>query len=84
MTIELQQISKRLGNSTHIYQTDLKLVERAFNILLGTTLSGKTSLMRLMAGLDKPTTGKVLAIIPHRQPVIEEANCCSHHERKEW
>ena len=30
------------------------------NILLGTTLSGKTTLMRLMAGLEKPSSGQVL------------------------
>jgi len=30
------------------------------NVLLGPTLAGKTSLMRLMAGLDKPTTGRIL------------------------
>ncbi len=30
-------------------------------MLLGPTLSGKTSIMRLLAGLDKPSTGRVLA-----------------------
>ena len=30
------------------------------NLLLGPTLSGKTTLMRIMAGLDVPATGRVL------------------------
>jgi glycerol transport system ATP-binding protein len=29
------------------------------NVLLGPTLSGKTTLMRLMAGLDVPATGRI-------------------------
>jgi len=45
----------------HIYETDLVLRPGGFNILLGTTLSGKTTLMRLMAGLEKPTTGEIWA-----------------------
>jgi len=33
----------------------------AINVLLGPTLAGKTTLMRLMAGLDRPTEGKIIA-----------------------
>ena len=59
MAIELRQVSLRVGAETHIYPTDLSVEPGQFNILLGTTLSGKTTLMRLMAGLEKPTTGEL-------------------------
>jgi glycerol transport system ATP-binding protein len=42
MALELKNITKRVGAETFIYETDLVLAERAFNTLLGTTLSGKT------------------------------------------
>ena len=61
MTIELRDVMFRVGAETHIYETSLMLEPGGFNILLGTTLSGKTTLMRLMAGLEKPTTGEVWA-----------------------
>lgn len=44
---------------SHIHTTDLAFKDSAFNVLLGATLSGKTTLMRLMAGLEKPTSGEV-------------------------
>ncbi len=59
MAIELRKVSLRVGAETHIYETELSLEPGQFNILLGTTLSGKTSLMRLMAGLEKPTSGEL-------------------------
>ena len=59
MTLELKNVSKRLGTETHIYPTDLKLERGSFNILLGTTLAGKTTMMQLMAGIAKPTSGEI-------------------------
>lgn len=59
MAIELKNVKKMVGADTHIYDTDLKLEEGRFNVLLGTTLSGKTTLLRLMAGLERPTSGQV-------------------------
>lgn len=61
MAVELRGVSLRVGAETHIYETSLALEPGQFNILLGTTLAGKTTLMRLMAGLEKPTTGEVWA-----------------------
>lgn len=60
MTLELRGVSKTVEGQTHIYPTDLTLEKGTMNVLLGPTLSGKTSLMRLMAGLDVPATGQVL------------------------
>ncbi|PYB71168.1 ABC transporter ATP-binding protein [Rhizobium wuzhouense] len=57
--LELNDISKVVGGETHIHTTSLALQRGTLNVLLGPTLSGKTSLMRLMAGLDKPTTGTI-------------------------
>ena len=59
MSVELRTVTKVSGIDTHIYDTNLKLEEGEFNILLGTTLSGKTTLLRLMAGLEKPTSGEI-------------------------
>jgi glycerol transport system ATP-binding protein len=59
MSIELRNVTFKVGTATHIYETNLTLKPGDFNILLGTTLSGKTTLMRLMAGLEKPTSGEV-------------------------
>ncbi|MEA3543905.1 MAG: ABC transporter ATP-binding protein [Thermodesulfobacteriota bacterium] len=49
-----------IGNECHINDISLQLEPGRFNILLGRTLSGKTTLMRLMAGLDRPTKGRIL------------------------
>jgi glycerol transport system ATP-binding protein len=59
MTLELKNVTLRVGAETHIHPTSLTLVPRGFNTLLGETLSGKTTLLRLMAGLVKPTAGQV-------------------------
>jgi glycerol transport system ATP-binding protein len=59
MALELKNVVKRVGTDTHIYETDLSLSEEGFNILLGSTLAGKTTLMQIMAGLIKPTSGEI-------------------------
>ena len=59
MSLEFHELSKQVYGEVHIAHTDLSLNPGVFNILLGPTLSGKTSLMRLMAGLDQPSTGSV-------------------------
>lgn len=59
MTLELKNVTKSVDGNVHIHETSLRLEDGTFNILLGTTLSGKTTLMQLMAGLDRPSSGEV-------------------------
>ena len=60
MSLTLQNVSRVVDGETWIDNVDLTLEPGSFNVLLGRTLSGKTTLMRLMAGLDRPSTGKIL------------------------
>lgn len=60
MTLEFKNVSKFVDGQIHIHPTDLTLEKGTMNVLLGPTLSGKTSLMRLMAGLDVPASGQIL------------------------
>jgi glycerol transport system ATP-binding protein len=59
--LELQGVTRKVGAETHLYATSVSLAPGEINVLLGPTLSGKTTLMRLIAGLDKPSEGRVIA-----------------------
>ena len=52
MTLELRGVELRVDGQMHIHRTDIALASEGFNILLGPTLAGKTTFMRLMAGLE--------------------------------
>ncbi|WP_445809104.1 ABC transporter ATP-binding protein [Yoonia sp.] len=60
MSLVLDGVSKVVEGQNHITPTDLTLERGTMNVLLGPTSSGKTTLMRLMAGLDVPATGRVI------------------------
>ena len=59
MTLKLDNISQTVAGQVHLYPLDMVLVPNAVTVLLGATQAGKTSLMRLMAGLDLPSTGQI-------------------------
>jgi glycerol transport system ATP-binding protein len=60
MTIVLENISSIVGRAMHIDNLSIKFARGSLNVLLGATLAGKTSLMRILAGLDLPTRGRIL------------------------
>ncbi|WP_196870348.1 ABC transporter ATP-binding protein [Polaromonas sp. CG_9.11] len=59
MQLTLESISKKVGPQTWLYEMSLAPLSGAVTVLLGATQSGKTSLMRIMAGLDVPSSGQV-------------------------
>src|SRR5690606_4331306 len=60
MQLKLVRVGKKVGAETWLHPLDLAPRESAVTVLLGVTRAGKTSLMRLMAGLDAPTSGQVM------------------------
>jgi glycerol transport system ATP-binding protein len=59
MELSLEGVSKKVGAQTWLYDMSLSPQTSNVTVLLGATQAGKTSLMRIMAGLDVPTTGHV-------------------------
>jgi glycerol transport system ATP-binding protein len=57
--LELINVSKRVGHENHIHDVSIQFDAGSLNVLLGPTLSGKTTLLRLMAGLDAPSAGDI-------------------------
>ena len=60
MSLVLDHVSFMDGADTYIRDLSLTLARGKLHVLLGPTLAGKTTLMRLMAGLDKPSSGRLL------------------------
>ncbi len=60
MQLSLERISKKVGAQPWLYDMTIEPRSGAVTVLLGATQAGKTSLMRIMAGLDVPSAGQVL------------------------
>src|SRR3979490_178985 len=60
MTVMLENVTRTVDGIPTIRDVSLTLERGTLSVLLGPTLSGKTSIMRLLASPDKPTSGSVL------------------------
>lgn len=58
--MQLVDVSFCVGSATWLYPMSVSL-QPGINVLLGATSAGKTTLMRLLAGLERPASGRVLA-----------------------
>ena len=59
MSLVLDDVGYAVGAESVISGVSMELERGGLHVLLGPTLAGKTTLMRLMAGLDRPNRGRI-------------------------
>jgi tungstate transport system ATP-binding protein len=57
--IELEDITKRYGEVTALDGVSLEVMEKEILTILGPNGSGKTTMLKIMASIDEPTSGEV-------------------------
>ncbi|MBT2441624.1 ABC transporter ATP-binding protein [Streptomyces sp. ISL-36] len=74
--VRLTGISKTYGSFTAVHPLDLTVPQGSFFALLGASGCGKTTTLRMIAGLEEPTTGTVFLgdkdvtdLPPYKRPV---------------
>ena len=74
--VRFEAVSKRFGNFFAVERLSLDIFEREFFALLGPSGCGKTTLLRMLAGFEQPSEGRILldgedisGVPPHRRPV---------------
>ena len=73
--ISFDNVTKRFGDFTAVDDVSVGIYEREFFALLGPSGCGKTTMMRMVAGFEEPTEGRVTldgndlaGVPPHRRP----------------
>ena len=69
--IELEQLVKKFGDLTAVDHVSLKIPRGEFFAILGPNAAGKTTMIKLLAGLMKPTSGsaRVCGFDIQKQPL---------------
>ncbi|MCK8482723.1 ABC transporter ATP-binding protein [Aliiroseovarius sp. S2029] len=74
--IQFQNVTKRWGDFTAIDDLSIDIYAQEFFALLGPSGCGKTTMMRMLAGFETPTEGKILidgqdvAVIPPNKRAV--------------
>src|SRR3982751_6640360 len=74
--ITIEGVTKRFGDFVAVNNVSLKIYEREIFCLLGGSGCGKTTLLRMLAGFETPSSGRILidgqdmaGIPPYERPV---------------
>jgi putrescine transport system ATP-binding protein len=74
--LRIEDVSKHFGDSAAVDKLSLDIYQGEFFALLGPSGCGKTTLLRLIAGFERPDEGRILldgvdlaAVPPYRRPV---------------
>jgi putrescine transport system ATP-binding protein len=74
--LRIEDLSKRFGGGAAVDQLSLNIYQGEFFALLGPSGCGKTTLLRLIAGFERPDSGRILLdgvdladVPPYRRPV---------------
>jgi multiple sugar transport system ATP-binding protein len=57
--IQFNSVTKRWGDFFGVRELDLQVADQEFLVLLGPSGCGKTTTMRMVAGLEEPTSGEI-------------------------
>ncbi len=57
--INIKQVAKQFGNTHALHSIDLTIADQEFLVLLGASGCGKTTLLRIVAGLETASSGEV-------------------------
>ncbi len=57
--INIKQVAKQFGKTHALHSIDLTISDQEFLVLLGASGCGKTTLLRIVAGLEKASSGEV-------------------------
>ncbi len=58
-SVTLKNVSKRWGEVVGVAEQSLDIADREFLVLLGPSGCGKTTTMRMIAGLEEPSSGEI-------------------------
>jgi len=74
--VRFDRVSKRFGSFLAVDGVALNIYEREFFALLGPSGCGKTTLLRMLAGFERPSEGRIVLdgediadVPPHRRPI---------------